>query len=483
MSVLSNLEPRSVFSFFETICSIPHPSGREDRLADYIVSFAQARGLEHYRDELNNVIVIKPAFPGYESQPPVIIQGHLDMACEQEPGRNMDFDRQGLDLLVDDGWVTARGTTLGGDDGIAVAYALALLDGDDIPHPRLEVVLTTSEEVGMEGAAAIDLSPLQGRRLLNIDSEEEGFVLSSCAGGCRADCLLPIERTEAEGQLCTLTLSGLTGGHSGTEIDKGRANAIHALADVLAELERQLSFFLRSLQGGGKDNAIPRDATAEIVLSSSRMLPVFSAALERCHQSLGQHYGQSDPGLRLSLIPREEGTWQVLTPEAARRGLTLIQNLPDGVQAMSRDIPGLVETSLNLGVADTRADALHLRLSLRSSVLADKEALKNQVAQTTENLGGSVSWAGDYPPWEYRQDSPLREDVCRAWESLTGKRPEVVAIHAGLECGLLSAKLPGMDAVSIGPNMQDIHTTEERLEIVSVGRVWELILKVLAQKK
>ncbi|MCC8182785.1 MAG: M20/M25/M40 family metallo-hydrolase [Clostridiales bacterium] len=252
MSVLSNLEPQSVFSFFETICSIPHPSGREDRLADYIVSFAQARGLEHYRDGLNNVIVIKPAAPGYESQPPIIIQGHLDMVCEQEPGRNMDFDRQGLDLLVENGWITARGTTLGGDDGIAVAYALALLDAEDVPHPRLEVVLTTSEEVGMEGAAGIDLSPLRGRRLLNIDSEEEGFVLASCAGGCRADCLLPVERTEAEGQLCALTLSGLTGGHSGTEIDKGRANAIHALADVLAELGRQLSFSLRSLQGGRK---------------------------------------------------------------------------------------------------------------------------------------------------------------------------------------------------------------------------------------
>lgn len=481
MAVLASLEPRSVFSYFETICSIPHPSGQEDLLADYIVAFAQERGLEHYRDAQNNVIVIKPAVPGYEAEEPVIFQGHLDMVCEQTPGRNIDFATQGLELQIQDGCVTARGTTLGGDDGIAVAYALALLDASDIPHPRLEVVLTTSEEVGMEGAAAIDLSMLQGHRLLNVDSENEGEILTSCAGGCRVDCALPLARTPVSGQLCTLAVSGLTGGHSGVEIHTGRANACRLLNWVLSELDRQLPFSLLEMSGGNKDNAIPRDASAQIVLSA-RMLPALSAAVERCRKTLAERCRATDPGFSLNVTPQGQGSYSVLTPESARTVFGLIQSLPNGVQAMSRELDGLVETSLNLGILRTKDAQLSLRYSVRSSVLASKEALKAELARTVRNAGGSVSFAGDYPPWEFRADSPFREDLCRVYRRLYQAEPKVVAIHAGVECGLLSAKIPNMDAVSIGPNMKDIHTTEERLEIDSVRRTWALILALLSLK-
>ncbi|MGM9592926.1 MAG: aminoacyl-histidine dipeptidase [Candidatus Onthomonas sp.] len=481
MAVLSQLEPRSVFSYFETICSIPHPSGQEGKLADYLVSFAQERGLEHYRDHLNNVILIKKASPGYEQEEPVILQGHLDMVCEQEPGRNIDFSAQGLELSVEDGYVTARGTTLGGDDGIAVAMILALLDDDSLAHPRLEAVLTVSEEVGMEGAAAIDLSMLRGRKLLNLDSENEGQIMVSCAGGCRVDCRLPLDRQAITGQLCTISVSGLTGGHSGVEIHKNRANACRVLNWVLVELGRQLSFSLVSFEGGNKDNAIPREASAQIVLSS-RLFPALVAALDRCRRTLAELHGNTDPELSLNLTPQGQGSYEALTVDAAQKALLLIQYLPNGVQAMSQDIPDLVETSLNLGVVRTTPEELKLRFSVRSSVLSAKDALKEQLAQALTAVGGAVSFAGDYPPWEYRKDSPLREDLCRVYHRLTGTDPQLVAIHAGLECGLLSEKLPGMDAVSIGPNMQDIHTTAERLEIASVQRTWDYLLQVLALK-
>lgn len=479
MAVLSQLEPRSVFSFFEAICSIPHPSGHEGKLADYLVSFAQARGLEYYRDRLHNVILIKPASPGYELEQPLILQGHLDMVCEQDPGREIDFEAQGLELLVEDGYVTARGTTLGGDDGIAVAMILALLDDDRIPHPRLEAVLTVCEEVGMQGAAAIDLSMLQGRKLLNLDSEEEGQMLVSCAGGCRVDCRLPLERTEVAGQLYTLSVTGLTGGHSGTEIDKGRANACRVLVWTLVELGRQLSFHLLWLEGGNKDNAIPRAASAQIVLSG-RLIGALSAALERCRRTLCQQFGKTDPQLNLQLTSQGQGCYNVLTADCAQRALLLIHYLPNGVQAMSEAIAGLVETSLNLGVLRTQSDALKLCLSVRSSVLASKNALKEQLAQALTAVGGSVCFSGDYPPWAYREDSPLRADLCKVYRAMTGREPQLTAIHAGLECGLLSEKLPGMDAVSIGPNIKEIHTTQERLEIASVQRTWDFLLQVLA---
>ena len=482
MGILSGLQPEPVFSHFEAISAIPRPSGQERQISDYLAAFARAHDLAYRQDERGNVILWKDAAPGYEDCPPVILQGHMDMVCEQEPGRGMDFTTQGLDLEVSDGWVSARGTTLGGDDGIALAYCLALLEAEDIPHPPLEVLITTSEETGMGGARAADLSGLRGRRLINLDSEEEGQIITSCAGGCRVDCRVPLEYQTQTGQLCSLTAGGLTGGHSGTEIGKGGANACRLLSRVLMELGQQFSFSVVSLCGGGRDNVIPQQASARILLSE-RLLPACCAALERCRRELGKEYQATDPGLTLTLTLEGEGTFPVLTVDSAQKALLLVQYLPNGVQAMSQTMPGMVETSLNLGYMETGREALALRFSLRSASRQALAGLKRQLAEALTAVGGTASFSGEYPPWEYRASSPLREQVARAYRELYGREPELVAIHAGLECGLLAEKLPGVDAVSIGPNMRDIHTPRERLEIASVRRTWDWLLRVLAERE
>lgn len=481
MSVLSNLQPRKVFDFFEEICSIPHPSYQEERISDYLVGFARSRGLEHYQDDSKNVIIIKEATPGYETVEPLILQGHMDMVCEKEPDCEIDFTKDGLRLKVEGDYISAEGTTLGGDDGIAIAYALAILDSDDIPHPRLEVICTVSEEVGMEGAASLDVSPLRGRRLLNLDSEEEGYFLASCAGGCRADCVLPVSREGAEGNRIRVSVKGLRGGHSGCEIHKGRGNANVLLGRVLLELSRKYSFRLVSMKGGSKDNAIPREAEAELVTDA-----VPEDVLEGIAETgsrIAREFAGADPDIRIAgaLVPAQSGA-QALTAADTARTLTLLTALPGGIQRMSDDIPGLVETSLNLGILRLEGDTLSLHYAVRSSVGTAKEYLLLQMENLTCQLGGSVSYSGNYPAWEYRRDSKLRSDMVRIFTEMYGREPKIEAIHAGLECGILSGKISDLDCVSIGPDMEAVHTTQERLSISSAARVWEFLLAVLACK-
>ena len=479
MGILSGLQPERVFAHFEDIASIPRPSGQERQISDHLAAFARAHALEHRQDPHGNVIIWKGGTPGYEDAPPVILQGHMDMVCEQEPGRGIDFSTEGLELEVHGGWVSARGTTLGGDDGIALAYGLALLESEDIPHPPLEVIFTTDEEVGMGGAGAIDLTGVRGRRLINLDSEAEGQITVSCAGGCRADCRCALDSVPASGQLCTVTVSGLIGGHSGTEIAKGGANACRLLSRALMELGQQLSFSLVSLQGGGRDNVIPQQACAQLLLSD-RLIPACNAALDRCQQAMRAEYQSTDPQLTITLSTRGAGTYPALTVDSAQKALLLIQYLPNGVQAMSRTLEGMVETSLNLGRISTDSESLSLRFSLRSASRGALSALKRQLAEAMAAVGGTASFSGEYPPWEYREDSPLRTQAARAYEALFGRPAEILSIHAGLECGLLAEKLPGTDAISIGPNLEDIHTPRERMEVASVQRTWEWLLSLLA---
>lgn len=501
MSVLSNLEPQKVFAFFEEICGIPHPSYQEDKISDYLAEFARRRGLEHYQDESKNVIIIKEATPGYEAVEPLILQGHMDMVCEKEPDCDIDFSRDGLRLRVEGDYITADGTTLGGDDGIAVAYALAILDSEDIPHPRLEVIFTVSEEVGMEGAANLDVSPLRGRRLLNLDSEEEGYFLTSCAGGCRADCVLPVSREAAEGNRIRVSVKGLQGGHSGSEIHKGRGNANVLLGRTLLELSREYPFRLVSMKGGNKDNAIPREAEAELLTGAP--LDAVIAQIGRIGENIAREYAGADPDICIAgaPVPVQSGDSaayaqpvsgepqmsaadisQALTADDTARALTLLTALPGGVQRMSDDIPGLVETSLNLGILRLEGDTLSLHYAVRSSVGTAKEYLLLQMEDLTRRLGGSVSYSGNYPAWEYRRDSRLRSDMVRIFTEMYGREPKIEAIHAGLECGILSGKLPDLDCVSIGPDMEAVHTAQERLSISSTARVWKFLLAVLACK-
>ena len=479
MEILSALEPRAVFHYFEALCAIPHGSGNTRGISDWCAAFARERGLECHQDALGNVIIIKEAAPGYEGAEPVILQGHLDMVCEKEAGCPRDMAREGLELAVDGDWVSARGTTLGGDDGIAVAMALALLDGEDIPHPRLEVVLTVDEEVGMVGADSLDASPLKGRTLINLDSEAEGIFTVSCAGGNRTWCTLPVRREPFPGAGLSVAVGGLIGGHSGAEIHRGRANALVLLGRCLRAVGERTSLRLAEARGGGKDNAIPTESRMVVAVEDAAAAREALAALEA---DLKKEYRTADPGLFFQVedcpLPAHP-----LDGESTRRAVCMLSCLPNGVQAMSGDIPGLVQTSLNLGILETEEDRLTACLCLRSTVGSQKEEMKSRLACLMEQLGGAVEYFGDYPAWEYRAESPLRERMVQVFREQYGREPKIEAIHAGLECGLLAGKLPGLDCVSIGPELLDIHTPRERMNVSSVGRVWAFLLEVLKRSR
>ena len=476
--VISNIEPKSVMCIFESICAIPHGSGNTKAISDWCVDFAKERGLEYYQDELNNVIIIKEATEGYENAAPIIIQGHIDMVCQSEPDLGKDMTKEGLDLAVDGDYIHAIGTTLGGDDGIAVAMGLAILDANDIPHPRLEVVLTVDEETGMYGAAGIDLSMLKGRSLLNIDSEEEGIFTVSCAGGARANCSLPVSGTEVEEESFSILIEGLMGGHSGVEIDKGRANANILMGRVLSMMAPG-SVRIVALAGGSADNAIPLRCEATLVGDSEEIF----AVVEKADAVFKKEYRNTDAGVCVKAVKNAKKAVYALDNKSTQQVCDALMLVPNGIRAMSTDIPGLVETSLNLGIMKLEKDFLQMSFALRSSVGSRKEALKAKLQAALRVLGGKVEFTGDYPAWEFKADSPLRERMIEVYRRQYGAEPEVLAIHAGLECGLLSKKLPGLDAVSIGPNMKDIHTTKERMSISSVQRVWKFVLEVLKESK
>ena len=482
MRILENCEPERVFYYFEEIASIPHGSRNTKAISDYLVSFANAHGLSCIQDALHNVIIFKNASAGYENAEPVIIQGHMDMVCEKEADCPIDFEKEGLSLYVDGDFVKARGTTLGGDDGIAVAYALAILEADNIPHPPLEAVITVDEEIGMLGAYEIDLSMLKGRKMLNVDSDLEGHFLTSCAGGMSLNETLPISRQKADGTLCRLCVTGLLGGHSGGEIHKERANANILMGRILDALSKAMDIQLQSLAGGLKDNAIPRECTAEFVICKTEAEHLKNE-INQLQTLLSREYEQSDPELSITVEIMEETTIQALTPDSLNKVISYLRLVPNGVQNYSMVIPGLVETSLNLGIMELKEQNLTMTTSIRSSVSTRKTEMKDRVCTLLALLGGSAVTEGDYPAWEYRKDSVVREEIASVYRSLFGKEPVIEAIHAGLECGLFAEKIKDLDCVSFGPDNYDIHTPKERLSISSTERVWKLILAFLERSK
>lgn len=488
MGVLSGLEPKSVFYYFEEITKIPHGSGNVERISDYLVRFAEGRGLFHIQDAQKNVIIIKEATPGYENEPPVILQGHMDMVAVHKPDYAIDMITEGLKVGIDGDNLYAEGTSLGGDDGVAVAYALALLDSNEIRHPRLEVVITVDEEVGMDGARDIDLSMLAGHRMVNLDSEEEGIFLSSCAGGARVRCLLPCGQTVMRGTTVEVEIGGLRGGHSGEEIDKERGNANCLFGRLLWSMTKELNVGLVSVDGGLADNAIPRETKAVLAVKLAE-LPMLEAIIERTADEVAEELRSKDPGVRIRIVKKVEAEESVLcvVPEDTRRIAAFLVSAPNGVQAMSADMVGLVETSLNLGMLHYQTDPesdgeLEAVFSVRSSIESAKKALIARLQALTFLAGGSDQVTGDYPGWQYRAASPLRKKMAALYERMYGKKPMVRAIHAGLECGLLAAKIPDLDCVSIGPDMKNIHTTEETLSISSTARVWEFLVRLLGEK-
>lgn len=482
MSALTGLEPASVFHYFEEICGIPHTSHHEKALSDYCVQFAKAHGLACRQDEMGNLLIKAPATPGYEKEPGLILQGHLDMVGDKTADCPLDLEKDAIHPVVDGGYVCAEGTTLGGDDGIAVAYALAVLDAKDIPHPALEVVLTVCEEVGLLGASAMDFSDLEGRMLVNIDSEEEGVLTAGCAGGRRVECHLPIARVPVTGTAVKADVIGLVGGHSGTEIHKGRANAIALLGRWLTLLtENGVDYAALALSGGAKENVIPKESSITLVLPAGITEGVHTAAAQFAAQVQAE-YGMADPAIRLQLTEQGCGAFSALDADSTQRLRKALLLMPWGVQAMSMDVPGLVETSLNLGVAEMDEQEAILRFSIRSSVPSAKELLCCKVQTLTELLGGGVRFHGDYPAWTYARESALRDRCVAVYEAQYGEKPQIAALHAGLECGILSGKIEGLDCISFGPNLLHVHTPNERADIASVARVWEYLKAILAYK-
>jgi len=472
---LAGLQPASVFGYFEKLCSYPHGSGNTKAISDYLVSFAIAHGIRYEQDDLNNVIFYQEGTCGYEDHDPVILQGHMDMVCDHDEDCTIDMDREGLDVTHDGTDVFAKGTTLGGDNGIAVAYAMALLADKTIPHPPLEVIITVDEETGMFGAAGIDLSRLKGRTMINLDSEEEGIFTVSCAGGARGTIHLPLERRVVYGPCVKLTVDGLQGGHSGVEIHKNRANANKVLGELLSRVQKLMPFCITKLQGGAKDNAIPRSASVSLVMLGMQAERINDIAAQ-LQQEIREQYDEPDAVIYGDNLDALGGN--ALTSECTAKVIALLNAAPNGVQSWSQDIEGLVQTSLNLGVV-RMDEELTLTFAVRSSVNQEKRDLLGKLGELAAFYEGNYTEVGNYPAWEYKKESRLRDIMIPVFTQMFGKQPEVVAIHAGLECGLLSEKLPGLDCVSIGPDMQDIHTSREKLNIASTKRTWEYLLAVL----
>ena len=515
MGVFDGMEPSRVLSFFEEICAISPGSGHVGQISNYLVNFAKQRGLRYRQDKMGNVIIWKDATLGHETAASVILQGHMDMVAVKVDGCEKNMETDGLDLAVDGDRIYAEGTSLGGDDGIAVAYALALLDDDSLVHPPIEAVFTVDEEIGMLGASGLDVSDLKGRMLLNIDSEEEGVFTVSCAGGATAVCELQGQPRPMKAAAIVCKVSGLTGGHSGAEIHKGRANANMVMARLLLGLSGE-DIHLISVSGGEKDNAIPTSAGAVIAVESefysvpnlgkkaddaaetadgaaneadeaaktvcrTEKASVRSviAAIKRTFEEIKSEYQQTDPNMQLSIMVEEPRMRMVFNAKSTWKMIAWLNNVPNGICRMNPQMAGMVQTSLNLGIVRTKRDLVTLTFAVRSASGTEKKYLLDKLSALTEAMGGLVTVSGEYPGWEYRADSKLRDTMVEAYRTQYGAEPKVEGIHAGLECGIFASKLDGLDAVSFGPQMQNIHTVKEELSVSSVERTWRLLVAVL----
>ncbi|MDO4614040.1 MAG: aminoacyl-histidine dipeptidase [Lachnospiraceae bacterium] len=482
MGRLEQLKPQDVFRYFEEISAIPRGSGNTAAIRDYLVEFAGDRDLKCEADEAGNVIIYGPASSGYQNSDPVILQGHIDMVCAKKTDHAHDFLTEPLELDCDDEYVFAKGTSLGGDDGIAVAYMLALLDTDEIPHPALECVFTADEEVGLIGAAALDTKKLKGRRLINLDSEDEGILTCGCAGGIRVDVILPITRITQKGLPVRVTVGGLQGGHSGMEIDKNRVNADKLLGRYLYELNRAGAFSLSTISGGDKDNAIPASSKAEIVIDEDDFTSLEAFTKKFSDKVKNENRG-GDEQVEVRVERLNVRKVSVLDLDSQDRIITFLMHAPTGVRKMSSLTPGLVQTSSNLGIIKAGEKEFAAVLSVRSSVMTEREYLVEEIQSVSEYLGGAIGVRDPYPAWEYRENSPLRETMVNSYREFYGTEPVVNVIHAGLECGVFHDKIRGLDAVSIGPDILNVHTANEKLSIASTERTWEYLKKVLADLK
>ena len=479
--ICGEAQPRLVLHFFEEICKIPHGSFHVQEISDYLADYARKKKLTYTQDEAGNVIIWKNATRGAASDSPVILQGHMDMVLEKTEDCPLDLLKQHIQLKKDGDILYAEGTTLGGDDGIAVAMMLALLEDDTLVHPPLECVFTVNEEVGLLGASVLDVSGLKGRRMINLDSEDEGIFTVGCAGGAEEHCTFPVARKPHCGMILQMTISGLLGGHSGGCIHMGRANADLLMGRVLHKLSGKMTVRLLSIEGGSKDNAIPRTCTAKILLESDTDQKAVFHAVEKLMNQIAAEYRVTDPGLTWS-TGWEDATEipvQVMTKADTRRIVDFLLLTPNGLienDPLEKELP---QTSLNLGILKSEEDHVTAVYLVRSSVNSQKKYLQKKVERLVQLLGGSTEVKGAYPAWERAERSPLCDELSAIYEKQTGKKPVIAVIHGGLECGLLAAKMEGLDCVSIGPDMEGIHTPDEKLSLASTQRTWNFLLEAL----
>lgn len=474
MSVLQGYEPKDVLMYFEELSKIPRGSGNTKAVSNWLKAFGEQRGLETYQDELGDITIIKESSKGFEGRSPVILQGHMDMVCQKTPDCKKDMEKEGLDLFVDGDLLKARGTTLGADNGIAVAMMLALLAGD-YQHPRIECVFTVDEETGLYGAEAFDPKHLKGKKLINLDSEEEGVVTVSCAGGTALNGSIPVSREAFGSKILALHVHGLTGGHSGSEINKGRGNANKVLARLLQELSRLIELRLISIDGGTADNVIPKESKAYIAVKNAE-------EAERLSRTIGEELAQqhkADPAFTLDIAEEHDSKLLPMSEVSSNEIIAFLNIMPNGVQKMTFGMSDLVQTSLSLGIVATTERDVKIVSCVRSAADSERDMLCHEIEAVIRLLNGTCTLEGTYPGWQYAEKSPLRDLVCDIYKEQTGTAMKVEAIHAGLECGYFVEKIHGLEAISIGPDMQNVHTPDEQLSISSTERTFKLLKAVL----
>ncbi len=476
MNVLSKLVPNEVFRYFEEISAVPRGSGYREKIADYCENFAKEKGLSVYRDSANNVVIFKDASKGYENAQPIIIQGHLDMVWQKDEDCKKDLENEGLDLYIDGDFISAKGTTLGADNGIAVAMTMAILADDTLSHPAIEAVFTTDEEIGMLGAKELDTKILSAKRMINVDSEEPGVITVSCAGGIDFTMKIPYNRKTVTGEKVVITLKGLKGGHSGIEIDSGRVNANILAGRILGHLAKAYDFDVALINGGNRANAIANLCRIELVTENSQELV---ANAKEYVESIKTEISAKEENFDAEIEVLANQEYEVLGKCEKDKLIYALAISPNGVQEMSAEIENLVETSLNLGILETKENEISLTFALRSSKKTALFALSEKLEILAKCLGVNTEASGFYPPWEFKKNSKMQELCTSVYEEMFGTKPKIEAIHAGLECAVFAGAIDGLDCISIGPKVMDAHTTKEKLSISSTKEVYDLLINIL----
>ncbi|MBF7095518.1 aminoacyl-histidine dipeptidase [Alkalibacter mobilis] len=479
-----NLEPEKTMEFFYDISQIPRGSGKEEEISKYLVEFAKDRNLFYKRDRFNNVLIKKPASKGRETHTGVVLQGHVDMVWEKNSDTNFDFESQPLDLYIDGDFIKAKGTTLGADNGIGVAMALAVLDSKDLDHPMIEAVFTVDEERGLTGALNFDGSLIEGKILINLDSEDDDEILTSCAGGIRINHHIELAREKNKEldkrQIFEIKITGLSGGHSGMDINKGRANANRLMGRLLYAIQDEMEANIISISGGSKDNAIPREAFCTLAVDRSEN-ENFEIIIKEFQRAFHNEYRKADSGIQVTAKTAGEPTDVMMTTETTKQIIAMLLSVPNGVMSMSEDIEGMPVSSSNVGVVETTEDETVISIAARSSFSSKKEEIIAINKAISDQMGSSIEFTGDYPGWSYAETSPVRDLATNVYKKIFGEEPKIVAVHAGIECGIFGEKIPGLDMISIGPNIVDVHSPREKLSISSTQKTWKFLTGILKE--